>query len=136
MRQLDIPMIKEPGQGLALNVLVEADLSKHMEHRKGNLHWIFTPEMEHPGWGWSAIARMVKAWNEWMFIIFPHPSFTDFAVRPSDEEYIKRVREMIGDDSIPVKLLDVAKWYVNEIVAERYSDGNIFCLGDAVHRHP
>jgi hypothetical protein len=28
----------------------------------------------------------------------------------------------------------VAKWYINEIVAERYSDGNIFCLGDAVHR--
>lgn len=31
---------------------------------------------------------------------------------------------------------DVSKWYINETVAERYSDGNIFCLGDAVHRHP
>ncbi|KAF2172471.1 hypothetical protein M409DRAFT_17704 [Zasmidium cellare ATCC 36951] len=136
MKQLDLPLIKEPGQGLALNVLVDADLSKHMEHRKGNLHWVFTPEIEHPGWGWSGIARMVKTWHEWMFIMFPHPSFTDFAVRPSEEEYVKRMREMIGDDSIPVKILDVAKWYVNEIVAEKYSDGNIFCLGDAVHRHP
>lgn len=136
MKQLDLPLIKAPGQGLALNVLVEADISKHMEHRKGNLHWVFTPEIEHPGWGWSGIVRMVKTWHEWMFIMFPHPSFSDFAVRPSEEEYIKRVREMLGDDSVPVKILDVAKWYVNEIVAERYSEGNIFCLGDAVHRHP
>ena len=49
---------------------------------------------------------------------------------------MKRAREAIGDDSIAIKILDVAKWYINEIVAERYSDGNIFCLGDAVHRHP
>jgi len=136
MRQLDIPLIKQPGQGLALNVLVEADLSKHMEHRTGNLHWIHQPEMEHPAWGWATILRMVKAWHEWMFIVFPEPGFKDFSIRPSNEEYLKRVREWIGDDSIPVKILDTAKWYINEIVAERYSDGNIFCLGDAVHRHP
>lgn len=66
MRQLDIPLIKEPGQGLAINVLVEADLSKHMEHRSGNLHWIMQPETEHPAWGWTCILRMVKAWDEWV----------------------------------------------------------------------
>ncbi|KAI7023114.1 Aldolase [Hortaea werneckii] len=136
MRQLEIPLKKEPGQGLALNVLVEADLRQHMEHRTGNLHWIMQPDAIHPPWGWATILRMVKAWHEWMFIVFPEPGFSDYSVRPSNEEYIKRVREWIGDDTIPVKILDAAKWYINEIVAEKYSDGNIFCLGDAVHRHP
>jgi 2-polyprenyl-6-methoxyphenol hydroxylase-like FAD-dependent oxidoreductase len=136
MKQLDIPLKKEPGQGLAINLLVEADLSKHLKYRTGNLHWVFTPEIEYEPWAWAVLARMVKAWHEWMFIIIPQPGFEDFRIRPSNEQYLKRAKEVIGDDNIPVKILDVAKWYINEIVAERYSDGNIFCLGDAVHRHP
>lgn len=137
MRQLDLPLIRKPGQGLALNVLVDADLTKHMENRSGNLHWNFTPELVHPPWGWAVLARMVTAWTRWMFIFFPHPeSSIKFEVQPTVEEYQKRVKECIGDDSIPVEIVDVSKWAVNEIVAERYSDGNIVCLGDAVHRHP
>ncbi|KAF2769548.1 hypothetical protein EJ03DRAFT_312278 [Teratosphaeria nubilosa] len=138
MRQLDIPLIKEPGQGLALNLLVETDLSKYMKHRTGNLHWIMQPEVEHPAWGWAAIARMVKPWHEFMFIVLPEPGSKDFALPSNDGEYIKRIRQWIGDDSVDIKILDAAKWYINEIVAEQYDDesGRIFCLGDAVHRHP
>ena len=136
MKQLDIPLKKDPGQGLAINLLVEADLSKHMKYRTGNLHWVFTPELEYEPWEWAVICRMVRAWHEWMFIIIPQPGFDDFRIRPTHDQYIKRARQTIGDDSIPIKILDVAKWYINEIVAERYSDGNIFCLGDATHRHP
>jgi len=71
-----------------------------------------------------------------MFIMVPKPG-TGVDFDPSEEEYLKRVKEMIGDDSLPVEVLGVSKWYINETVAEYYSDGgNIFCLGDAVHRHP
>ncbi|GAB7364080.1 hypothetical protein MBLNU230_g4632t1 [Neophaeotheca triangularis] len=136
MKQLDIPLIKEPGQGLAINILVDADLSKHLRFRTGNLHYIVQPESEHPAWGWSCILRMVKAWNQWMFIVLCEPGFQDYSVRPSHDEYMSRIREWIGDDSIAVEIQDVSKWYINEIVAERYSDGNIFCFGDATHRHP
>lgn len=64
LRQLKIPLIKKPGQGLAINVLVKADLSKHVEHRMGNLHWVMQPEENHPGFGWTALVRMVKPWHE------------------------------------------------------------------------
>lgn len=136
MRQLQIPLKKQPGQGLAINVHARADLSKHMKHKEGVLHWTFQPEIDHPAWAWSVIVRMVKAWNEWMFIVLPEPGFTDFSVKPSHEEVLKRMKQCIGDESVDVEILDVSKWYINEIVAERYSDGNIYCLGDAVHRHP
>ncbi|KAF2204351.1 hypothetical protein GQ43DRAFT_446779 [Delitschia confertaspora ATCC 74209] len=135
IRQLAIPLIKKPGQGLAINILVEADLSHLVETRKGNLHWIMQPDLEHPVWGWSCIARMVKPWNEWMFILFPEPGAEQWE-EPTQEEYLQRVKEFIGDDNIPAKILNVSKWKINDIVAERYSEGNIFCLGDAVHRHP
>jgi 2-polyprenyl-6-methoxyphenol hydroxylase-like FAD-dependent oxidoreductase len=134
IRQLAIPLKKEPGQGLAINVHARMDLNKFMKHKEGVLHWTFQPEIDHPPWAWSVIVRMVEPWNEWMFIVLPEPGFTDFTVKPTHEECMKRMRQCVGDDSVDIEILDVAKWYINEIVAERYSDGNIFCLGDAVHR--
>lgn len=64
IRELKIPLIKKPGQGLALNVLVKVDLSDFVEARKGNLHWVFQPEREYPDFAWSGLIRMVKPWNE------------------------------------------------------------------------
>ncbi|KAJ9131364.1 Phenol 2-monooxygenase [Pleurostoma richardsiae] len=138
VRELRIPLIKKPGQGLALNVLVRADLSHLVKTRTGNLHWVIMPEKEHPPWGWGLIARMVRPWYEWMFIFLPAPGadVTLKDMEATDEEYLARVKEMIGDDSVDVEILNVSKWWINEIVAEYYSDGNVFCLGDAVHRHP
>ncbi|SPO03176.1 related to phenol 2-monooxygenase [Cephalotrichum gorgonifer] len=135
MKQLGIPLIRKPGQGVAINVLVKADLSHLVASRKGNLHWIIQPDCEHPEFGYMGLIRMVKAWDEWMFILFPDQDW-DSSVQPTEEQYLKRVRELIGDDT-PAEILNVSKWFINEIVAENYSVGDsIFCLGDAVHRHP
>ncbi|KAK4165565.1 phenol 2-monooxygenase [Cladorrhinum sp. PSN259] len=141
VRELGIPLIKKPGQGLALNVLVKADITHLMQSRVGNLHWIFRPEEDEtksPAWGWAAVVRMVKAWDEWMFIFLPRPG-SDVKgedMEATREEYLSRVKEFIGDDSVKAEILDVGKWWIHETVAERYQDGNVFCLGDAVHRHP
>jgi hypothetical protein len=69
MRQLKIPLIKRPGQGLAINVLAinvlaKVDLQHVVENRMGNLHWVMRPDEEHPVFGWTCIVRMVKPWNE------------------------------------------------------------------------
>ncbi|QSZ32490.1 hypothetical protein DSL72_002068 [Monilinia vaccinii-corymbosi] len=135
LRQLQIPLIKKPGQGLAINILARVELEHIMENRMGNLHWIMKPDKENPAYGWTSVARMVKPWNEWMFILFPSPE-AGINFNPSDEEYLECVKDLIGDDSISVEILGISKWFINETVAEYYSDGNIFCLGDAVHRHP
>nr|POF26269.1 2,4-dichlorophenol 6-monooxygenase [Quercus suber] len=136
MRQLQIPLQREPGQGLAINIHAKADLTRHMKHRQGNLHWIFQPDRQHTPWGWCCVLRMVKPWHEWMFILLPEPGFKEFSVLPSHAEFLEQMRLWVGDDTVALEIIDVAKWNINEIVAERYSDGNIFCLGDAVHRHP
>lgn len=59
-----------------------------------------------------------------MFIFIPQPGAgVDFA--PTDEEYLDEVKKVIGDDSLPCKILGISKWFINEIVAEYYSDGNM-----------
>lgn len=127
VRELKIPLIKKPGQGLALNCLVRADMSKIIQSRVGNLHWVFLTEKEHPKWGWAVVVRMVRPWTEWMFIILPDPraDVTAEGMEASEEEYLARIKDFIGDDSIKVEILDVSKWWINEIVAEYYTDGNM-----------
>ncbi|KAG5800709.1 hypothetical protein H9Q69_000268 [Fusarium xylarioides] len=135
VKQLDLPLERNPGQGLAINVLVKADLSHLVKYRQGNLHWVMQPDKEHPQFGWMGIVRMVKPWDEWMFILFPNRD-CDPNIQATKKEYLERVTDFIGDDT-PAEILNVSKWFINEIVAKRYSDGSyIHCLGDAVHRHP
>ncbi|KAK0704653.1 FAD binding domain-containing protein [Lasiosphaeris hirsuta] len=135
VKQLGLPLSSGPGGGTMINVLVRADLAHLMEHRQGNLHWVMQPEREAvTDFGVACIVRMVKPWHEWLFIMAASPSF-DPRVKVSDEAYTQRIREFIGDDT-PVEILHTSPWQVNEKFAERYSKGNVFCLGDAVHRHP
>lgn len=60
----------------------------------------------------------------WMFILFPAPG-SGVKFNTSHEEYHRRVKELVGDDSIPAEILGVSKWYINEIVAEYYSKDNM-----------
>lgn len=66
---------------------------------------------------------MVKPWTEWMFIFFPDRKCNNARdLNPGRQEYLARVREFIGDET-PAEILDVSKWVINEVVAERYSEG-------------
>ncbi|PHH93378.1 hypothetical protein CDD83_3691 [Cordyceps sp. RAO-2017] len=132
--QLGLPLLRKPSKGTAINVLVRADLSKLIGTRMGNLHWVLQPDRPHPLFGWLGIARMVKPWHEWIFILFPRQDRS--TAEASHDDYLRHIRGLIGDDSISVTILGVSSWVVNETVAEKYSRGNAFCLGDAVHRHP
>jgi 2-polyprenyl-6-methoxyphenol hydroxylase-like FAD-dependent oxidoreductase len=66
LRQLQIPLIRKPGQGLAINLLIKVDLKHVVENRMGNLHWVMRPDEEQHAFGWSCIVRMVKPWHEYV----------------------------------------------------------------------
>ena len=59
-----------------------------------------------------------------MFIMFPKPG-TGVEFDPSQEEYLQACRNIVGDDSLPIEILGISKWFINETVAEYYSDGNM-----------
>jgi 2,4-dichlorophenol 6-monooxygenase len=46
------------------------------------------------------------------------------------------VHNLVGDDTIDVKLKSTSVWSVNHMYAEKTSKGRVFCMGDAIHRHP
>ncbi|KIW82495.1 hypothetical protein Z517_05522 [Fonsecaea pedrosoi CBS 271.37] len=136
--QIGLSYNVQPSGGVAYNILFNADLGDVMKHQTGHLHWIMQPDtdLEH---GIAPVLRMVKPWHQWILVVFPKPG-VDIKAFGSSQEATNQVndliRAVIGDDKIPFEVVDISSWRINETAAKSYSKGNVFCLGDAVHRHP
>ncbi|MET9905378.1 FAD-dependent monooxygenase [Streptomyces sp. NPDC006476] len=128
-----LPMGGQMGVAGSINIVFDADLSKYVAHRPATLYWVLAPGATVGGIG-AGLVRCVRTWNEWL-IVWGY----DVDAGPPDltEEYaLSVVRKLIGDDEIPVTIKSSSAWTVNEMYAETYSNGRVFCAGDACHRHP
>jgi 2,4-dichlorophenol 6-monooxygenase len=77
---------------------------------------------------------MIRPWNEWLIvwgydITQPPPEVTA-------EICEQLARQLIGDAEIPIEVTGWSTWTVNHMHATSYQSGRVFCMGDAVHRHP
>ncbi|WP_171166660.1 FAD-dependent monooxygenase [Streptomyces sp. I05A-00742] len=131
LRQLGLGLTGADGVAQAVSVWFEADLSRYAAHRPGILYVGAVPGRPPTD---GRVFVSVRPWDEWVFLSFPHP---DEPLDLDDHEAVlARIRESIGDDSIPVRIKNISPWEVNGTVAERYSAGRVFCVGDAVHQGP
>jgi 2-polyprenyl-6-methoxyphenol hydroxylase-like FAD-dependent oxidoreductase len=133
-RELQLPFDSKPGGGFALNVFFEADLGHLFTQSAGLIHFLLKPDKPQPDYCAATIARQVEAYSQWVFVMLAKPGVTSCTA--SEDEIIAHVKDLIGDPSVEVKLKRISSWTINESYAEQYSRGNVFCLGDAVHRHP
>jgi 2,4-dichlorophenol 6-monooxygenase len=117
----------------SMNIVFHADLSALVEHRPSVLYWVLQPGSDIGGIG-MGLVRMVRPWDEWLIVwgydINEPPPELD------DEAAIRIVHSLVGDDSIPVTIRSTSLWGNNKMYATRYREGRVFCMGDAVHRHP
>jgi 2,4-dichlorophenol 6-monooxygenase len=117
----------------SMNIVFHADLSAYVEHRPSVLYWVLQPGADIGGIG-LGLVRMVRPWNEWL-IVWGY----DISQPPpdvNDEMAIRIVHQLVGDDTVPVTIRSTSLWGNNKMYATRYRSGRVFCLGDAVHRHP
>lgn len=117
----------------AANVWIRTDLTRHLAHRPGVLIWNVYPGPLLPLRLGTLICH--KPFTEFVHVFMYDPA-TESLDDLSETEIVRRVRVAVGDDHLAVDVLGVAGWQVNAQVAPRWSNGRIFCLGDAVHRHP
>ncbi|KAK4609592.1 2,4-dichlorophenol 6-monooxygenase [Fulvia fulva] len=134
VKELDFPLNVGPGGGLAINVWIEADMGHLMTTTPALLSYLTRPDLAQPMYGMMGLAHFIKPWSEWVISLICHPAYQK--VTATEDEIMARVKELIGDDTIPMKLKNISVWKTEEVYAEHYSKGNIHCLGDAVHRHP
>jgi 2,4-dichlorophenol 6-monooxygenase len=128
-----LPMVGEMGLAGSINVLFKADLTPYVAHRPSALFWMLNPEARIGGLG-VGLLRMIRPWNEWLCvwsydIARPAPEITE-----ADAAAI--VHKILGDSTIPVEISSISTWTVNKAYASQYASGRVYCVGDAVHRHP
>ncbi|MFJ4974115.1 FAD-dependent oxidoreductase [Streptomyces coeruleorubidus] len=128
-----LPMGGQMGVAGSINIVFEADLAKYTAHRPSTLYWVLAPGATVGGIG-AGLVRCVRPWTEWL-IVWGY-DVTAGAPDLTTEYAESVVRGLVGDDDIPVTVKSSSAWTVNEMYAERYANGRVFCAGDAVHRHP
>ena len=67
----------------------------------------------------------------WYFM----PTGVPDGVTYSDEEVLALIRQSTGID-LPYEILSSDVWVASRLLADRYSDGRVFLIGDACHLHP
>ncbi|MEV5835513.1 FAD-dependent monooxygenase [Nocardia sp. NPDC052112] len=114
-------------------VLFEADLSRYVEHRPSILNWIVTSSADFGEIG-MGLLRAVRPWHTWI----AGWGYDLAAGEPdrSEDTVLAKVRALVGDPGLEIKVRSTSTWLVNQAVARSYSKGRVFCGGDAVHRHP
>lgn len=108
----------------AFNVHIRAELSKYFAHRPGSLNWILNPDA--PEWSAVGSFRMVRPWNE--FVVSMYPMSKDGkSFEPQNKDLLKRLQQMIGDETVPIEILSSYRWSINDQVARYWQKA---------HRHP
>jgi 2,4-dichlorophenol 6-monooxygenase len=117
----------------SMNILFEADLTRYVAHRPSVLYWVLQPGADVGGIG-MGLVRMVRPWHEWLIVWGYDINQPAPAV---DEAHAKKVvRDLVGVADLDVTIKSVSTWTVNNMYATTLSNGRVFCMGDAIHRHP
>lgn len=131
--QLDLPIEGQMARAGTVYALFDADLTRYVEHRPSILNWIVSPDASFGEIG-MGLLRAVTPWTRWIAGWGFDISKGDPDL--SDDFVINRIKTLIGDPDVDVNLINTSVWYVNQAYATKYSNGRVFCGGDAVHRHP
>jgi len=114
-------------------VLFTADLARYAAHRPSILYWIVTDSASFGEIG-QGVLRAIHPWNQW--IAGWGFDLAQGEPQLNEAQILERIRVLVGDPDLQIRIDMKSIWYVNQAWAPHYSRGRVFCAGDAVHRHP
>jgi 2,4-dichlorophenol 6-monooxygenase len=128
-----LPMEGQMDIAGSMNITFQADISPYVQTRPSVLYWVIQPGAQIGGIG-AGLVRMVRPWHEWLIVwgydISKPPPEVD------EKAAIAIVRGLLGLPDLDVEITGISLWGNNEMYATRLQDRQVFCVGDAVHRHP
>jgi 2,4-dichlorophenol 6-monooxygenase len=130
---IGLPFEGKMGVAGSMNIVFRADLSRFVAHRPSVLYWVMQPGSDVGGIG-MGLVRMVRPWNKWL-IVWGY-DINEPAPVVSNELATEIAHKLIGDSTVPVEIESSSVWTVNNMYALANTKGRVFCMGDAVHRHP
>ena len=130
---IDLPMEGQMDIAGSMNITFTADISPFVGHRPSVLYWVVQPGSNIGGIG-TGLVRMIRPWNQWLVVwgydITQPPPLVDEAAAT------QIVRNLLGMPELDVEITGTSLWGNNDQYATRLQRGRVFCVGDAVHKHP
>lgn len=106
-----------------ISVHIAANLEPWLADAPAGIYWVLDPDVKG-----TFIAHSPS--DEWVYVFDPEGPET------RTPEYIRnRVHRAIGRD-VPFEILGISPWVMACEVADRFSEGRVFLVGDAAHRLP
>ncbi len=132
-QDIELPFTGEMDIAGSMNITFKADLTPLVSARPSVLYWVIQPGANIGGIG-AGLVRMVRPWDEWLIVwgydITQPPPEVDSAAAE------RIVRQLVGAPDLDVEITGTSLWGNNEMYATHLQSGRVFCVGDAVHRHP
>ena len=121
-----------------VTVHMSADLSPYFSDSEPMIRWVYNPDHpEHLDFGCVLVGVGPGQWGdrseEWV-VNMPYPYEHPDASDP--EKVMRRIGESLGVPDFAPEIHTISKWVMEHLLAERFSVGRVFLLGDAAHRHP
>lgn len=119
-----------------INIEIQADLSPFCAHRRSDMYWMLQAGenlMGLPKGPGIAVLRMVRPMDRWVCVVGYELARGLPSLQHAD--LLPLVHRTIGTDQVPVEILSVSTWTTNRQYALTNTQGRVFCMGDAVHRH-
>ena len=117
----------------SMNITFKADIAPLVQARRSVLYWVIQPGSNVGGIG-AGLVRMVRPWNEWL-IVWGY-DISRPAPEVDEKAATEIVRNLLGLPDLDVEITGTSLWGNNEMYATYLQNGRVFCVGDAVHRHP
>ncbi|MBP2586595.1 putative polyketide hydroxylase [Streptomyces sp. PvR006] len=74
--------------------------------------------------------------QRWVFHAPWHPEHGETLEEFTDERCKEHIRRAVGVPDLDVEITGRAPWHAAERIAERYTDGRVFLVGDSAHEMP
>lgn len=110
-----------------------ADLTPYVQDRPSVFHWMLQPTHDGSDMGMMML-KCRRPWTEWTAGWAYDASAGEPDVR--QETLRRRIGAILGDDSLEVEITGHSTWLVNQEYARTLGRGRVWCVGDAIHRHP
>ena len=125
VKQFGAKMVGMHGLSHNYNIIFRAPgLAEAHDHGPGIMYWQLNAEAP------SLVGPMDEP-DIWFIM----PTGLSEGGKFSEEESRDLIRRSTGID-IPYEILSSDEWVASRLLADRYSDGNVYLIGDACHLHP
>jgi 2-polyprenyl-6-methoxyphenol hydroxylase-like FAD-dependent oxidoreductase len=132
--RLGISLRGHPGFSNSITIYFRADVRELIGERSLSVVYVFHPHQQ-------GFFRFSRAGDAGFLVVNATLDADggrnrDLWASASEDECVEYVREALGAPGLPVEIENVQRWSASAEWAERFQDGRVFLVGDAVHGMP